>query len=103
MNGLVVAHFQGELAREVSLGDVELDAVNISALILAQSVDIQSALAGVVSVAQPLSSDVGASDANIGSVSTITVTKYSTAYYHSLPGWIACQLVGVLGASEHKL
>lgn len=38
----------------------------------------------VTSTAQVLASDVGATDANIGSTSTITVTKYSTSYYHSL-------------------
>lgn len=38
----------------------------------------------VAATAQPLASDVGATDANIGSVSTITVTKHSTSYYHSL-------------------
>lgn len=38
----------------------------------------------VVSTSQPLASSVGATDANIGSASTITVTKYATAYYHSL-------------------
>lgn len=38
----------------------------------------------VTSTAQVLASSVGATDANIGSSSTITVTKYSTSYYHSL-------------------
>lgn len=38
----------------------------------------------VSSTAQVLASAVGATDANIGSVSTITVTKYNTGYYHSL-------------------
>lgn len=38
----------------------------------------------VSSTAQPLASDVGAADANIGSVATITVTKYGTGYYHTL-------------------
>ena len=38
----------------------------------------------VASTAQPLASDVAATDANIGSVSTITVTKHSSSYYHSL-------------------
>lgn len=38
----------------------------------------------VTSTAQVLASAVGATDANIGSTSTITVTKYSTSYYHSL-------------------
>lgn len=38
----------------------------------------------VTSTAQVLASAVGATDANIGSVSTITVTKYNTSYYHSL-------------------
>ena len=38
----------------------------------------------VVATAQVLASSVGATAANIGSVSTITVTKYSTSYYHSL-------------------
>lgn len=38
----------------------------------------------VASTAQVLASDVGASDANIGSTSTITVTKYNTGYYHTL-------------------
>lgn len=38
----------------------------------------------VSSTAQILASDVGATNADIGSVSTITVTKYNNAYYHSL-------------------
>lgn len=38
----------------------------------------------VESIAQVLSSDVGATDANIGSKSTITITKYNQGYYHSL-------------------
>ena len=38
----------------------------------------------VKSVARLLASSVGATDANIGSNSTITVTKYSSSYYHSL-------------------
>lgn len=38
----------------------------------------------VVATAYLLASDVGATDANIGSKSTITVTKYNTNYYHSL-------------------
>lgn len=38
----------------------------------------------VMSTAQVLASKVGATDANIGSTSTITVTKYNTSYYHSL-------------------
>lgn len=38
----------------------------------------------VAATAQPLASDVAATDANIGSVSTITVTKHSSSYYHSL-------------------
>ena len=38
----------------------------------------------VKSTAQVLASTVGATDANIGSISTITVTKYNTNYYHSL-------------------
>lgn len=38
----------------------------------------------VSSTAQPLASDVGASDANIGSTATITVTKYGSSYYHTL-------------------
>lgn len=38
----------------------------------------------VVVTAYLLASDVGASDANIGSNSTITVTKYNSNYYHSL-------------------
>lgn len=38
----------------------------------------------VAATAQPLSSDVAATDANIDSVSTITVTKHSSSYYHSL-------------------
>lgn len=38
----------------------------------------------VASTAQVLASDVGASDANIGSASTITVTKYNSGYYHTL-------------------
>ncbi len=38
----------------------------------------------VVSTAQVLASAVGATDANIGSISTITVTKYNSGYCHSL-------------------
>lgn len=38
----------------------------------------------VVSAAQVLSSSVGATDANIESVSSITITKYDAAYVHSL-------------------
>lgn len=38
----------------------------------------------VASTAQVLASAVGATDANIGSVSTIVVTKYNTGYCHSL-------------------
>lgn len=38
----------------------------------------------VASTAQVLASDVGASDANIGSKSTITITKYNSGYYHTL-------------------
>lgn len=38
----------------------------------------------VTSTAQILASDVGATNANIGSVSTITITKYNSGYCHSL-------------------
>lgn len=38
----------------------------------------------VKSTAQVLASSVGATDANIGSTSTITVTRYNTSYYHTL-------------------
>lgn len=38
----------------------------------------------VVSTAYLLASRVGATDANIGSKSSITVTKYNSSYYHSL-------------------
>lgn len=38
----------------------------------------------ISSTAQVLASSVGATDANIGSTSTIVVTKYNTNYYHSL-------------------
>ena len=38
----------------------------------------------VAATARPLSSSVAATDANIGSVSSITVTRYSSSYYHSL-------------------
>lgn len=38
----------------------------------------------VTATAQVLASNVGATDANIGSTSTITVTKYNTNYYHTL-------------------
>jgi len=43
-----------------------------------------SANVSVVSTATVLASSVGATNANIGSTSTITVTKYSSSYYHSL-------------------
>ena len=48
VNGLVVAHLESELAREVSLGDVELNAVNIRALVLSHCIDVESALTGEV-------------------------------------------------------
>lgn len=48
MNGLATAHLESELAREVSLGDVELNAVNIRALVLSHRVDVEGALAGEV-------------------------------------------------------
>lgn len=38
----------------------------------------------VTSTAQVLASDIGATDANIGSVSTITVSKYNANYYHEI-------------------
>lgn len=38
----------------------------------------------VVSTAQVLASDVGATDANIESASTITIARYSSSYVHSL-------------------
>lgn len=38
----------------------------------------------VASTAQVLASSVGATNADIGSTSTITVMKYNTSYYHSL-------------------
>lgn len=38
----------------------------------------------VKATAQVLASSVGATNANIGSTSTITVTKYNSSYYHSL-------------------
>lgn len=38
----------------------------------------------VAATAQVLASKVGATDAYIGSTSTITVTRYNSAYYHSL-------------------
>lgn len=38
----------------------------------------------VASTARALASSVGATNANIGSVSTITVTKHNSSYYHSL-------------------
>lgn len=43
-----------------------------------------SANVSVVATAQVLASSVGATNANIGSTSTITVTKYNNSYYHSL-------------------
>lgn len=43
-----------------------------------------SANVAVVATAYLLASDVGATDANIGAKSTITVTKYNANYYHSL-------------------
>lgn len=38
----------------------------------------------VVATAQVLASSVGATDANIGSSSSVVVTKYNSSYYHSL-------------------
>lgn len=38
----------------------------------------------VKATAQVLASSVGATDANVGSTSTVTVTKYNSSYYHSL-------------------
>lgn len=43
-----------------------------------------SANVTVVATAQVLASSVGATNAVIGSTSTITVTKYNSSYYHSL-------------------
>lgn len=61
----------------------------------------------VKSVARLLASSVGATDANIGSNSTITVTKYSSSYYHSLyyefeglSGWINAD--GTISNTEVK-
>ena len=48
VNSLVIAHLKSELAREVSLGDVELNAVNIRALVLSNCIDVESALTGEV-------------------------------------------------------
>ena len=53
MNSLVIAHLEAELAVEVSLGDIELNTEHIGALILGESVNVQSTLARVV-VAQVL-------------------------------------------------
>lgn len=52
----------------------------------------------VSSTAQPLASDVAAADANIGSVATITVTKYGTSYYHTLQ-YSFGNLTGYINAS----
>lgn len=38
----------------------------------------------VISTATPLKSEVGATDANIGSASTISVTRYNSSYTHTL-------------------
>lgn len=38
----------------------------------------------VVSSATPLSSTIGATDANIGSISTITINRYNSSYTHTL-------------------
>lgn len=38
----------------------------------------------VIATATPLKSDIGATDANIGSASTITVTRYNTLYTHTI-------------------
>ena len=38
----------------------------------------------VKATAQVLASSIGATDANIGSTSTITITKYNSSYYHSI-------------------
>lgn len=61
----------------------------------------------VVSTAQVLASDVGASDADIESSSTVTVTKYASSYVHSLQysfgslsGYIAAN--GTVSTSEVK-
>lgn len=39
---------------------------------------------GIEATAKVLASSVGATDADIGSISTVTVTKYNDSYYHSL-------------------
>ena len=48
MNALVVAHFEAEFTVEICLGDVELNAINISTLILCKCVNVESALTGIV-------------------------------------------------------
>lgn len=62
----------------------------------------------VVATAQVLASRVGATNANIGSTSTITVTKYNSSYYHSLQykfgnetGYIKAD--GAISATEVKI
>lgn len=60
VDSLVAAELESELAVEIGLGDVELDVVDIGALVLCQSVDIELALAGVyvALVAQNLGGDL---------------------------------------------
>lgn len=57
--------------------------VNGSAFISGNTHTVAAAVT-VIATAYLLASDVGATDANIGSKSTITVTKYNSNYFHSL-------------------
>ena len=58
--------------------------VNGSTFTSGNTKEVSGANISVASTAQVLASSVGATDANIGSVSTITVTKYNSGYYHTL-------------------
>ena len=57
MRGLIFAEVKGELAVEVSLRNVDLDAIDVGALVFADGVDVEGALAGVL---------IGLVDKNVG-------------------------------------
>lgn len=57
--------------------------VNNSAFVSGNTHTVTANVA-VASTAQILASDIGATNADIGSVSTITIAKYNSSYYHSL-------------------
>jgi len=56
----------------------------------------------VTSTAQVLSSSIGATNADIGSVSTITITKYNQSYYHSLHYSFGARRGYITAAGKHS-